>query len=123
MPNESKDHEREIILRERAAYVNGLIRGTAREFLHIVDCEKAAKAVFPLPPREEPRVVTDPSDADYRWTIVGGFLRGRYAATEEWLRAIEAQRKGHWSAWAPLPARVAMWADLLANPTRQVVDE
>ncbi len=109
MSDETRD--RETILRERTAYVNGMIRGSAREFIRVSECEEAAKAAFPFPPRKEPRVVTDASGV--RWSFRAGYLRVDAGTANEW--RIHTNSGMHIDI-----ARGRLIAELAANPWVEV---
>jgi hypothetical protein len=106
--------EREAVLRERDAVQRTVValwdrikRGDA---LHNWEgSESLAKRLYPLPLVTRPRVVADPVlGVQFRWCVRAGML-ARY----------DADRTPYVE---PTPERVALWADLLANPTEQVED-
>src|SRR5438034_1161877 len=110
--------ERAAIQREREAYVSGMIRGSAREFVKTVDVRRAADVAFPLPSVRRPRVVADPHITNVDWSIRDGLLRFRFkliatvgwGTSENWGRGVTE-------------ARINMWNDLRANPTELVSDD
>ena len=115
MPHNPTVTERQAVLRERAAF----IQGSDWRYMHsrpkavpgdITDLERATAAErYKLPKTTRPRVVKDPEDAGVRWTIRGGRLR--------------LYDTDHLGAFEPTRDRVALWADLLANPTEEVDDD
>jgi hypothetical protein len=82
------------------------------------DCaalEERIAAMFPLPTMERPRVAVDPHDAGTWWSVRDGALcvKSRGVVTSHWSRVALG-------GFQPTPARVALWADLFANPTERV---
>lgn len=99
--------EREKILAQRQAFIAGV---EFRDLYcpcnerRVTGPEAEAKARYPLPRMLRPRVVKDPEFQHCEWRVCGGELSaGAYG-----------------QLFTPTPARVAMWADLLANPTELV---
>lgn len=121
---------REAVERERRAFVDG---GKWRYILAVghsgpscivppiddprYDAEAAKR--YPLPTVTRPRVVDDnpAHPCGEQWCVIDGTLRYRYAPGRDWMRWSEFRNH---SAAAPTPGRVALWADLLANPTETV---
>lgn len=112
--------EREVVLRERKAFLQG-IRSTS--FLMVTDdsywSDEAVRR-YPLPLITRPRVVKDPEAGfDQRWRVVDGCLE--YAVPNgPWHKA---HKRSNWSGVEqPTPARIRLWADLLHNPTEEVTE-
>ena len=123
--------EREAVLREQKAFIEGAKVGRAsRSECYDDPCPKCiaqAKARYPLPTITRPRVVPDPEHPDtWHWRFVdGGF---------EWATLWDGGN--HWTR-QPLgsvvvveehvtrvtPKRILAWADLIAHPTETVEDE
>jgi hypothetical protein len=106
--------ERALILARREGYARALEVLTwpadrARE---------VARRHYPLPPREQPRVVADPAYQDLEYRVQDGAIEFRYATP--------GQPTSPWSpltyAHAPTSERVTLWADLIARPTEAVPD-
>jgi len=108
--------EREAVLRERAAYDAGVadVFRTARALggIEHVDARKWADQIFPLPTIERPRVVPDPHGMNVVWSVKNGRISPR--GSSAW---------GQRTVEHITPERVALWADLLANPTETVEDD
>lgn len=73
---------------------------------------------YPLPNVTRPRIVKDPEWPGHEWRFVDGGLQLRATkpfapADEGWMRWMDFRVL---SESAPLPKRVAMWAELIANP-------
>lgn len=101
---------RELVLCERAAFLAGI---NARPSLGDEWCGAACEAAkrYPLPTVTRPRVVVDPHSGLVRWYVDGqGQIVHEQIGPEFTLMA---------DSW-PTPERVALWADLLANPTETV---
>lgn len=121
--------EKEARLREREAFVAGV------EALHVQTevpsgpivgraVERVIRQVdtyYPLPKVQRPRVVTDAQNPDYEWQVnAEGVLWFRWKRDgAPWLRAGSNTEN---LLLVPTHERVAMWADLFANPT-EAVDE
>lgn len=91
-----------------------------RPFIHaLCDVEHEAERRLPLPKVMRPRVVRDCGSFTTRseWCVVDGSLRFRDAPEREWKWWREFR---DYADTAPLPERVKLWADLLANPTEEV---
>ncbi len=113
--NDKTVSEREAIMREREAYENGMVRGSAREFISMEDLREAVRRTFPLPKVTRPRVVTDRENPTivWRFTEHAGF-EWKPVGAESWMmRGSDYQT----------PRKVVMWADLYANPTEEVEDD
>lgn len=67
---------------------------------------KDAAEIFPLPTITRPRVVRDPHGLRWNWTVKDGVIHPKIDGLGQ-LETIT-------------PQRVALWADLLANPTELV---
>lgn len=82
--------------------------------------------LYPLPPKVQPRVVPDPTPGFCQsWRCVDGRLQYR-AIGEDWYdmrERLKGTTVGEGMCLFPMPERIAMWADLLANPTESVPDE
>ena len=104
--------EKDAVLRDRAAALRALME------LTIATREHAAKRVaelFPLPKVTRRRVVKDPHGVgEWRYTAAWS-----YPTVE-----LRAQQDGDWRVtdWSLLVTkeRIAVWSDLLANPTEEV---
>lgn len=76
--------------------------------------EKAARARFPMPSVDIPRVAHDPTLEDYEWKASTSMIYVRY-------------KGGAWKvpdeAVAITPARVSLWAYLFATPTITVYSD
>jgi hypothetical protein len=106
--------KREVLI-ARKAYKDG----AAAERGHAHDdagWKPAAEARYPLPKVTRPRVVRDQHNPAQEWIVEDGFLRCRNAGGA-WMKWAEYKLSAD---FAPLPERVALWADLLANPTEEV---
>ncbi len=118
MNDEKTISEREAVKRERKAFEDGMVRGSAREFTNIARVRQAASEAYPLPKITRPRVVDDPHDCQEgsAWRVVEGRIEYRW----------KGDKPSAWRQYAssPItPERVAMWANLLANPTEEVPDD
>lgn len=112
--------EREAVEREWKAYCEGAVdvevrhRGalhcTYTVDLALVQAEAVKR--YPLPKVQRPRVVRAPSTANFEFRFMDGNIQERDINGGEWRRA---------DGWPITPNLVAVWADLLANPT-EVVD-
>ncbi len=110
--SEKRISEREAVLRERDAYETGIIRGR-RCSNEPIDNEalcKASRIAYPLPQRIVPRIVKDPVYG-FGWRYVEGVFQFREGAY--WIGCDERPV----TVMRVTAARVALWADLLANPT------
>lgn len=104
-PDTTPSKEQQLAL--RAAFVKGWENWMANCNPHVF----AAKA-FPLPKIERPRVVVE---GDTSWRVIDGEFEDK-------------SRHGGWrkssnAGWSPIAKRVAIWADLLANPTELIDDD
>lgn len=107
--------KREVLI-ARAAFVNGVrfVRGTPWDVTEAVrDLEASAR--YPLPKATRPRVVRD---GDHFWRVTGGNLQWRLGQ-HEWRFVDEYDEIQKYQVLWPTPKRVALWADLLANPTEE----
>lgn len=112
--DEKRYTERDLILAKRQGYAARMW-----ESLCMTDAEVRATiaARYPLPKATRPRVVADPHDSRIEWR-----------APEDSLRSHLFHREGRSDWTAGLGSlcvtrqRVALWADLLANPTEEVDD-
>lgn len=124
--------EREVIYRERAAFENGLIRGTAREFDGpgggMAALKRAVARAFPLPKVTRPREVTDSHGV--AWRV---FLPVK-PDVEPTIEYRDASRSGLIQPWRDalgamagqpgLTVEVArIVTELAANPTEEVEAE
>jgi hypothetical protein len=99
--------------RSRETYTTGEWERSIRGLV-----EAEAAAAYPLPTVTRPRVVKDPCSSKLEWTVEDGYLRCREGGG--WMKWAGYKL---YSDFAPLPARVAVWAALLANPTETVEDD
>lgn len=100
---------------QREAFVKGA------EYAHNTQwCTNAASPevmairTYEMPKVKRPRVVADPEQKHRQWRVANGSEGPRLEVSSGsgWYGAHE---------WLPIPERVRVWADLLANPT-EVVD-
>jgi hypothetical protein len=105
--------EREAVARERAAFVEGVIYCTAQSDTLNYEPYAQRERLYPLPKVSRPRVVRDPHGAAHFWTVRDGRIRPSVHWSANDLQTIEAIT----------PERVALWADLLANPNEIVEDD
>lgn len=79
---------------------------------------KRAREAFPLPPRRVLREEPDPLyGASILWRWRGGVLEIRRPSSPvntSWCSLMESGQ-----SYPPLPDRITLWADLLANPYRE----
>jgi hypothetical protein len=119
MNGEKKYTERDAATLLRTAFVQGV---DAAGMLYEPSPEHwrtLAEKLFRLPKVKRPRVALDRNGR--AWKVEDGTLRMRVSSgiggADTWLR---------WDAFkvyseaAPLPDRVALWADLFARPTEEV---
>lgn len=123
--------ERDVVVRERAAWAAGWLSAPANHSCSKDTVEMArahAKQIYPLPRVTRPRVVADPHGSNWtqKWRVRDGAI--------EW----EKSWDGKGDKWVPLTPqamprtngspenieqvtnqRIAMWADLLARPTEE----
>ena len=123
MPDAKTYTEKDLVLAKREAYMLG--RHESLTVGHMTLAERAAYARdaasrYPLPKVTRARLVEDPhddggwyvEDGEVLWTATGNARCGvRIEHTKDF------QRK---TLRAITPARVAVWSDLLANPTEEV---
>ena len=113
--------EKEVVLREREAFragasavfvAFGIDPWGHRSSGEWQGSEHIARARYPLPKVTRPRVVTCPKNgAQFR--VIDGELQGRDTVLDGWLSVATI-------IYNVTPDRVALWADLLANPTEEV---
>ena len=116
---------REVLL-ARDAYANGMVRGSACEFVGQINggmsgLLRAAERAFPLPTVTRPRVVADPECPKHiRWSVskVTDNVMCEVLEGDFWALA----GAGH-SAFFPTKGRVKLWADLYAEPTETVTED
>ncbi len=114
--------ERAAVLRERKAFRAGFTAAFAKaaQFMDQGDANYAAYeevARYPLPMVERPRVEKDPHES-FEWTIVGRSLHVRRIAN-----STHVDLNAGVFGFHPTPERVALWADLLANPMVSLPDD
>jgi hypothetical protein len=122
MSDEKRYTEREVRLRERRAFQVGADWFyTQEEVPHSLAyvtnrARAAARECYELPKVTRPRVVRDPENGYVQWRVAeDGYLQARRInATGGWMRHLDYRNAVD---IAPIPERVKMWADLLANPT------
>lgn len=108
--------ERDAVKRERQAYVLGCRSGVEGDRWGADDlrgAEVEASCMFPLPKVTRPREVTCKGCGNYKFRVVGGFIHERGPMDGVWHEV---------STWNIGAEMVAMFADLLANPTEEVED-
>jgi hypothetical protein len=116
---EKKYTERDAAALLRTAFVQGVDAAGMLYEPSPEHWQARARGLFPLPQVTRPRVALDRSGR--AWKVEDGTLRMRVSSgtggAGTWLRwdAFKA-----YSDAAPLPARVALWAELFANPTEEV---
>lgn len=90
--------------------------------------EALAEEEYPLPRTRVPRIVADPEGASFGIASDRRFLKFA-VADGEILLVLDEDDSGNgadarmWEKIRPTPARVRLWADLLANPTEEVDDD
>lgn len=138
MSDEKKYTEKDMTLAKREAFQTCAcwlyIQPDVLQSQHpILDkATEKAREVYSLPPRRVPRIEPDPEpyvryfgawSGPREWRCVEGQLQSRTRGA----RIIAGQAVEYpWSAAVQIPPtakRVALWADLLANPTVEVSDE
>jgi len=90
-----------------------------RPFIDGDQAHAAAASKYPLPMVTRPRAVPDPEGIG-EWAAVDGSLRWRAQPHHRWEKWIDFKNS---AACAPIAPRVAVWADVLANPTETVPDD
>lgn len=113
--------DRDVVLRERAAFLKGANFAHTPEpgnELHTIRRKWVAQE-YPLPGVVRARVVRENGYGSPAWRFDDGGLQMQYRDGGQWLRWNSFR---DYSESAPLPKRVAIWADLLANPTEEVED-
>lgn len=86
-------------------------------------CVESVRLRYPSPTVVRPRVLYDSESniSGAQWSVSDtGHLRFRESPKAPWLTYSEFLHTGY---AAPLPNRVKLWADLLANPTEEVSDD
>lgn len=111
--------ERDAVMRERRAFSRGAIRWAEDRGMFMAEIQAESERTFPLPKVTRPRVVADPH-GDGKWTTETAFGMDNHPPCI-------AQILRHETVMLPIQAyataeRVALWADLLANPTEEVED-
>ena len=109
MSAEKKYTERDMIVRERRAFVEGANYGATGATMRIYS---EAEHRYPLPKVTRPRVVTD--EYGDLWKFENGVFRWSNCHKD----AIQWEHVN--PAWAPTATLVTLWAALLANPTETV---
>lgn len=121
--------EREAALRERKAYADGVRCLFAEPEISAGAGSVANRVVsranerYPLPKVVRPRVLYDSESniSGAQWSVSEtGHLRFRESPKAPWLAYGDFLYTGY---AAPLPNRVKLWAELLANPTEEVSDD
>ena len=104
------------ITARRHAFVDGAVWAISlRGFDPPTAPKMEAMKRYPMPTVEVPRVVRDPDAPEHEWCFVGDAFLFRVKGDSQW----DQQPLAGIS-----PERVAMWADLIANPTeRRQVDK
>ncbi|RTL04098.1 MAG: hypothetical protein EKK62_17025 [Acidimicrobiia bacterium] len=117
--------EKDVVLREREAFVAG---ATAVFDAFGIDpwnhrivgewkgMECMARARYPLPKVTRARVVQDPEGDGY-WVICSGLVR--WTMFDNGAGGIDLTNRSRPELLQITPKRVALWADLLANPTEE----
>jgi hypothetical protein len=114
--------EKDAVLREREAFLEGVAYERAAFPIWSARPKEQASQRYPLPKVTRPRVATDPYESDYVWSVRAGDLHFLWLKTDpsNWKRASGLYEN---LLLTPLPSRVTLWADLLANPTEEVEAE
>lgn len=124
MSAEKKYTERDVVLRERAAFTNGMIRMNGEMVQPRpqspmrwtqAECDQIAARSYPLAKAIRPRVVED--QWGMGWMIRDGVVLYRLCATNEDEPWKDANTEGDHEICV---SRLRLWADLLANPTEEV---
>jgi hypothetical protein len=139
---ELKVSERDAVMRERAAYVTGVIAvRRALTFAGFTEAsmaepqafhssqqgdsaEETAAKVFPMPKVKRPRVVRDPMPGYTQgWRCVGGQIEyNPYPKlADHWQSLMHDDALN--GCRLPTVERIKVWADLLATPDELVDDE
>ena len=128
MRDEKKYTERELVLAKRNAFVDGSYWGynasqeAAAKSVGVLgawsraDADMASESAYPFPKVTRPRVVQD--EVDGYWAVVDGALRWSTFGGGTGLICVNGGFRTE--LLKPTPTRVAMWADLLKNPTEEV---
>lgn len=117
MSDEKKYTERDLILAKREGYVRHCNEACGQWSEHAM--QKFAESAYPLPKVTRARVVKDPMDGS-GWAVKDGMLQWTYDATARMCIIAVFDEPAFWSKYRPTPARIRLWADLLANPTEEV---
>lgn len=127
MSDEKKYTERDVVMRERAAFAKGRCMSQHEmheEELPCIACNQRARHLYPLPSVTRPRVVRDVTSGmaggGYEWRVVNGGIQWRPLGDMTW-RAPASDGVVH--GMYLFPERVRTLADLLANPTETVEDD
>lgn len=104
-------------------YFHRGIPNTADAELARGEARSRAASYYPLPKITRPRVVSDPEPGyDQKWRVKDGVLE--FNGHTGWREAHGCSASGSYGTCLfPTPARIMLWADLLANPTETVDDE
>lgn len=130
MSDEKKYTERDLVLAKQEAFVEGSLL-TFRHF----DCSLGSEAGlkwrgssnlaaerYPLPKVTRPRVVQDPHERGMRWRVLRD--KDQHGVTYLEYNAFNTGADASWrtglGTYCATAERVALWADLLANPTEEV---
>lgn len=129
--DEKKISEREAVMRERKAFVNGAIAvrralkfNSDAEAMRFIsdgrdpaDIEGIAAREYPLPKVTRPRVVPDPERGyDQKWRFVGGEMQ--YHSNGQWF---DLNKDDDYNGCRiPTIERIRVWSLLIANPTELV---
>lgn len=114
--------ERDAVLRERAAYGAGLLRGNHQSFSRPNDLEAQAARIFPLPKIVRPRVISEESGlscVDWRYVDEQLWWRHHANTRQTWNSLSSATGAGMFIT----AERAVLLADLIANPTEEVEDD
>lgn len=118
MSDEKMVSERDVVLRERAAFCEGARWWVYGIGAFVANAETDAAKRYPLPKVKRPRVLTD--EWGYEW---------RYRGDE-----MEYRARSIGSPWKPFSdcgdavfmvnaRRVRVWHDLVTNPTEELDDD
>lgn len=145
MTDEKMVSEREAVMRERKAWLDGVAEGldksfdsesepvrwppryyNGKGFDHArASWEEQSRRVYPLPKITRPRVVRDPyatATTTVEWSTEkwhdGLVIVWRAKWAPEWKLILSTDTPE--DGYVITPERVKLWADLLANPTEEV---
>ena len=117
--------QRALIEAKREGYAMGARDWVREEFAFASNVAAKAAERFPFPKISRPRVVEDlESEHGTDWRCVKGELEFQ-RAHGDWHPMLGRINDGpafYGTIFKPTPKRVALWADLLANPTEEVED-